>query len=149
MTLSLKNSRQPITLIEAARNCQTHLKRLGQYAQKSKAEHYTSASKVLLEGVVRDTSGSIGSLETWITEIGKGRQTSDDNIINTVNGYFAQLEDGIKAAEVALDPRPRSRLLKLSSVLHITRLVLGPECCYDPLAKLLQGEKQPCSWWKL
>lgn len=77
------------------------------------------------------------SLSTWITEIERGRQTSDENIINTVNAYFAQLEDGIKAAEAALDHRPRFSLLKLRSVVHITKLVLGAERCYDLLANLI------------
>lgn len=137
MSPSPKNSRQPTTLIEAARNCQTHLKILGQYAQKRKAEHYTSATKALYDAVVRHTNGSVVSLGTWITEIERGRQTSDESIINTVNAYFAQLEDGIKAAEVALDNRPRFSRLRLRSVIPITKLVLGPERCYDPLADLM------------
>lgn len=143
MSPSPKNSRQPTTLTEAARNCQTHLQRLGQYAQNCKAEHYTSATKALLDGVVRHTDGSIVSLGTWIAEIERGRQTSDENIINTVNAYFAQLEDGIKAAEAALDNRPRFSRLRLRSGISITKLVLGADRCYDPLANLIQGKKQP------
>lgn len=98
------NGHRP-TLIETARQCQTHLEALGKHAQKKKAEHYTLGTKNLLDEVVRHTNGSIGSLKTWITEIEKGRQTSDESIINTVNAYFIQLEDGITAAEVALNRR--------------------------------------------
>ena len=145
MTPPPNNSRQPSTLIETARKCQTHLERLGEYAQKSKAEHYTSGTKSLLEEVVRHTNGSIGSLKTWITEIEKGRQTSDASILKTVNAYFVQLEDGIKAAEAALDHRRRFRRLKLRYILPVEKLVLGPECCHDPLAKMTQGRKQPRS----
>ena len=125
MTPPPNNSRQPSTLIEAARQCQIDLKRLGEYAQKSKAEHYTSATKGLLEEVVRHTNGSIGSLETWITEIEKGRQTSDASILKTVNAYFVQLEDGIKAAKAALDHRRRFRRPKLRDILPVKKLVLG------------------------
>ena len=145
MTPPPNNSRRPPTLIEAAGQCQTHLQRLGEYAQKSKAEHYTSTTKSLLEEVVRHTNGSIGSLETWITEIKKGRQTSDAHILKTVNDYFAQLEDGIKAAKAALDHRRRFRRLKLRYVLPSKKLVLRPKCCHGPLAKMTQGRKQPRS----
>ena len=137
------NNRRPSTLIEAARQCQRHLQKLGEYAQKSKTEHYTSATKNLLEEVVTHTKGSIGSLETWITEIENGRQTSDESILNTVNAYFVELEDGIKAAKAALDHRRRFRRLKLRYVLPVKKLVLGPKCCNDPLAKMTQGRKQP------
>ena len=143
MTPPPNNSRRPSTLVEAARQCQTHLERLGEYAQKSKAEHYTSATKSLLEEVVRHTNGSIGSLETWITEIEKGRQTSDASILKTVNADFVQLEDGIKAAEAALDHRRRLSRFKLRRPAE--KLVLGPECCHDALAKMTQGRKQPRS----
>ena len=145
MTPPPNSSRRPSTLVEAARQCQTHLERLGEYAQKSKAEHYTSATKSLLEEVVRHTNGSIGSLETWITEIEKGRQTSDASILKTVNAYFVQLEDDIKAAKAALDQRRRLSRFKLRHVLPAEKLVLGPECCHDALAKMTQGRKQPRS----
>ena len=145
MTPPLNNSRRPSTLIEAARQCQAHLRRLEEYAQESKAEHYTSATKSLLEEVVRHMNGSIGSLETWITEIEDGRQTSDASILKTVNAYFAQLEDGIKAAKAALDHRRRFSRLKLRYILPAKKLVLGLECCNDPLANMTQGRKQPRS----
>ena len=139
------DSRRPTALIDAARSSQRLLEELGQYAQKSKAEHYTSTTKALLDEVVRHTNGSIGSLKTWITEIEKGRQTSDESIIKTVNADFAQLEEGIKAAKVALDHRRRHRRLKLGSILPNKKLVLGPKCCYEPFANVIQGKKQPRS----
>ena len=145
MTPPPNNSRRPSTLIEAAAQCQTHLKRLGEYAQKSKAKHYTSATRSLLEEVVRHTNGSIGSLETWITEIKKGRQTSDASILRTVDAYFVQLEDGIEAAKGALDHRRRLSRLKLRYILPVQKLVLGPEFCHDQVAKMTQGRKQTCS----
>ena len=117
------NGHQP-TLTETAHQCQTYLEVLGQHAQKSKAEHYTAGTKSLLTEVVRHINGSIGSLKTWTTEIEKGRQTSDEYIINTVNFYFAQLEDGIKAAEVALNHRLH---LRWERIFRTKKLVLWPE----------------------
>ena len=144
------NGHRPATLIEAARTCQTHLETLGQYAQKSKGEHYTSATKTLLDEVARQTNGSIGSLKTWTAEIEKGRQTSDEKIINTVNAYFEQLEEGITAAQVALDHRLHLRWLKFRSRLSVNKFVLGSRYCHDPLANLVLGKKQTsgsCKLW--
>ncbi len=100
------------SLIEAARKCMWHLETLGKYAQKSKAEHHTSATKTLMDEVFRQTSGSVISLELWTIEIEKGRQTSDESIINTVSAYFEELEERITAAEAALKHRNRLGWLK-------------------------------------
>lgn len=143
------NGRPPATLIEAACKCQTHLEALGQYAQKSKAEHYTSETKTLLDEVVRHTNGSIGSLKTWTAEIEKGRQTSDESIIITVNASFEQLEECITTAEVALDHRHHLHWLKLPRIRPFKKFVLGSKCCHHPLADLLQGKKQMRSSNKL
>ena len=140
------NGRRPTTLIEAARKCQTHLETLEKYAKKSRAEHHTSATKTLLDEVIKHTNGSIGSLKTWTTEIEKGRQTSDESIIKTVNASFEQLEEGITAAQVTLDHR--LRWLKYRGILHTKKFVLGSKCYYH-LANLLQGKKQMRSLYKL
>ena len=143
------NGHRPVTLIEAARKCQTHLETLRQYAQKSKAEHHTFATKTLLDEVIRHTNGSIGSLKTWTTEIEKGRQTSVESIINTVNAYFEQLEEDITAAEVALEQRCHLRWLRFRGRNLIKRFVRGSKHRYDPLANLRQGKKQMSGSCKL
>ena len=150
MEPSQANGHRPATLIEAARKCQTHLETLRQYAQKSKGEHYTSATQTLLDEVARQTNGSIGSLKAWTAEIEKGRQTSDESIINTVNAYFEQLEEGITAAEVALELRLRLRWLKFFSRLPVKKFVPVSKYCHDPLANVMPGKKQisgSCKLW--
>ena len=113
MKHSLKNGRRPTTLVAAAFKCQKLLETLGQEAQKIKTGHYRSETKSLLEEVVKDTSGSIVSLKTWITEIERGQQTSDERIIKSVSRYFDKLEEGISAAKDALHNRCHLHLLKL------------------------------------
>ena len=118
----LKNGRRPTTLVAAASKCQRLLETLGQEAQKEKTGHYRSETKVLLEKVIKDTSGCIGSLKTWTTEIERGHQTSDERIIETVSHYFDKLEEGISAAKDALHHRCHLHLLKLRR----SKLVIGP-----------------------
>ena len=132
------NGHRPATLIEAARKSQTHLETLRLHAQKSKAEIHTSATKSLLDEVIRHTNGSIGSLKTWTTEIEKGRQTSAEKIINTVNAYFEQLEESITAAEAALEIRRHLRWPRFLGRHLIKKLVRGSKHCHDPLADLMQ-----------
>lgn len=130
------DGRQPKSLIEAARKCQTHLETLGEYAQKSKAEHHTSATKTLMDEVFRHTSGSIESLKLWTIEIEKGRQTSDESIINTVSAYFEELEERITSAEAALEHRHRLGWLQFE------KFVPESKYCHHHLADSMQGKKQ-------
>lgn len=141
--------RRPRTLIEAARKCQVHLEKFGRYAEMRKPKHYTSATKSLLDEVVRHTNGSVGSLKAWTTEIEKGRQTTDESIISTVNAYFEQLEEGITAAEFALHHRCHLRWLRFRSIRPLKKFLPVSKCCLDPLADLMLGMKQTCGSCKL
>ena len=140
--------RRPRTLIEAARKCQLHLETFGRYAEMRKPKHYTSATKSLLDEVVRHTNGSVGSLKAWRSEIEKGRQTTDESIISTVNAYFEQLQEGITAAESALHNRLHLRWLRFRSS-PIKKFLPLSKCCLDSLADLTLGMKQTCGSCKL
>ena len=99
-------------LTGAAKECVDQLTRLRQQAQRSKARR-TEATKRYLDSIIKRISISIASLEAWTSALSKDEQTSDKNILNTVVGYFDQLEKYITAARKALEIRLRTRAFDL------------------------------------
>ena len=95
-------------LTTAARECETQLEQLRQHAQDSKARR-TEATKRDLDDITKRVNVSITSLETWTSAVSKGVQTSDTHVLDTVAGYFGQLEKHITAARKALETRLRTR----------------------------------------
>ena len=95
-------------LTGAARECEIQLRGLRQYAQDCKAKR-TEATKRFLEIIAKRIDISIGLLENWTSAVSNNEHTSDTHILDTVAGYFGQLERHITAARKALDVRLRTR----------------------------------------
>ncbi|KAL9102112.1 MAG: hypothetical protein Q9163_002696 [Psora crenata] len=94
-----------VDLIESANRYVKQLEDLKEHAVTNKASHFTSDKKAILNVVQKDAEGSIVSLKEWRAVMLYGRQTLDEDVIQTVAGHFEQLENGIQKAEDALKHR--------------------------------------------
>lgn len=98
-------------MIDTARECDNLLEQLKQHADRSKRRHLTTATLSLLDEVVGHVTGNSNALKAWSAAVGKGRQTTDPNIIRTVDEHFRQLEKRIAHVESALRHRLGLRML--------------------------------------
>ena len=99
------------SLLVTARRCEDLLERLKQHADHSKRRHLTTATLSLLDEVAGHVTGNCNALKAWSAAVRQGRQTTDLNIIKTVDEYFLQLESRIAHAENALRHRLGLRML--------------------------------------
>lgn len=120
--------RRDVVLIESAKSCVSKLEALKKLAIDSKSGHFTGETKTILAEVVSHADNNIVSLKNWRAAVSKGQQTSDTQVVQTVNKYFEQLQNHIIKAESALDHRLRLRIY-LNFALSSQKY--GTEC--DPL----------------
>lgn len=99
---------EPVDLRKLAKECQSQLGQIKKRALENKAGR-TSQTKLLLDNVANKVDSNASSLNTWRSDLSKGRQTSDHNILGTVERYFNQLKNAITKAEEALKQRLKLR----------------------------------------
>ena len=93
MAPSVEPRHQKIDLIKSADTCEEHL--------KSGNKHN------LLQHVIKPTNTNIQSLKAWTAAIGKGRQTSDEEIKASIDAVFGNIVLRVADAKEALDHRLR------------------------------------------
>ena len=98
---------QKIDLIKSADTCEEHLNRLKKHASDLKTQYTIGKKHILLEDVVTRSNTHIQSLKAWTAAIGKGRQTSDEEIKASIDAVFGNIVSRVADAKEALDHRLR------------------------------------------
>ena len=111
MAPSLEPRHQKIDLIKSADRCEEYLNRLKKHASDRKTEYTSGKKHILLQDVITRTNTNIQSLKAWTAAIGKGRQTSDEEIKASIDAVFGNIVSRVADAREALDHRLRLGLL--------------------------------------
>ena len=112
MATTLEPRQQPIRLIESAKKCEQSLKRLKKHANDSKAKHSSAEKKLLLDDVITRVNSSIASLKAWTPAISMGRQTSNTEVIATINSVFDRILWWVAEATERLNHRLELSILR-------------------------------------
>ena len=112
MATTLEPREQLIRLIESA---EQSLNRLKKHASDSKAKHSSAEEKLLLDDVIKRVNSNIASLKAWTAAINKGRQTSDTEIIATINSIFDRILSCVAEATERLNHRLGLSILRRGS----------------------------------
>ena len=94
-----------LDLHEQADGCLRDLKGLAGLAQKAHPIHRISSTGNLLTNVDEKTKKSSRLLETWLSDFGTGRLTTESKVVETTKGWFYNLKHWIKTATKALNSR--------------------------------------------
>lgn len=105
MAPSLEPRRQKIDLIKSADTCEEHLSRLKKHASDLKSKHSSGKKNILLDDVIKRSNTNIQSLKAWTAAIGKGRQTSDEDIKASIDAVFGNIVSRVADSKDALDHR--------------------------------------------
>ena len=100
---SAGHRRETARLTGQAKDCETQLIRLRQHARGNKVTRRTDATKRFLDDFIERITTSISLLESWISAVSKGLQTSNNDVLDSTEGYFKLLKKNIAAARKALD----------------------------------------------
>ena len=100
MATTLEPRQQLIRLIESAEKYEQSLNRLKKHANDSKEKHSSAEKKLLLDDVIKRVNSNIASLKAWTAAINKGRQTSNTEIIATIDSVSNALSYLDDATEI-------------------------------------------------
>ena len=107
MAPSSELRRPKVDLIKSADTCREILNRLKEHASDRKSVYTSGKKHIILQDVITRTSTNILSLKAWTAAIGKGRQTSDEEIKASIDAVFGIIVSSIADAREALDHRLR------------------------------------------
>ena len=101
----MDSSQASLQLNEGADKCLGHFRELAELAVKAHRSHRTASTTDLLNNVERNAKNSLRLLQTWKTDLSKGKITDDQQLVNTTNGLLEVLEHWIVTAYDALHSR--------------------------------------------
>ena len=111
-----QGQRPSMDLLERANRCIARLTALQNKAERSIHRHWTKNSKELLEQAMRDCRSDIGLLRSWRDSVASTGQTTNEDGINLVAGYFDDLDGYVSRVENTLDVRMGLRYRDLTAL---------------------------------